>query len=249
MPESYKGKETKECGYTKTKPRVWTKQEIEWCKTLKEQGYTIEEISQSIGRSKVSLQTKLKRIGKKENRYNKKHVIEKYETNNKFIDLIKPNTILDVYAGERNWYKEQGYNVVTNDINKNFNTDYHMDALKFMCTMYAEGKKFDIVDLDPYGSAYDLFDLAIKTAKKGIVVTFGEIGHKRWKRLDFLKTHYGIEKLEDITTDNLINEIQKIAKKNKKILHTIYKKEWKNISRVYFKIDKIKVLEQWGGEK
>ena len=103
-------------------------------------------------------------------------------------------------------------------------------------------KEYDIIDLDPFGSAYDCFDLAIKMAKKGLIITFGELGHKRFKRLDFVRRYYGIETLEDFTTDNLIKHIIKIGERNKKILKPIYVKEWRNISRVYFRIENTKAI-------
>ena len=62
--------------------------------------------------------------------------------------------------------------------------------------------KFDLIDLDPFGSAYDCFDLAIKMAKKGLCITLGELGHKRWKRLDFVSSHYGIDNIDNLTLSN-----------------------------------------------
>jgi hypothetical protein len=111
--------------------------------------------------------------------------------------------------------------------------------------LYYQNEKFDLVDLDPFGSAYDCFDLAIKTAKKGLIITYGEIGHKRWKRLDFVERYYNIKNLEDFTINNLIKHTQSLGIKNKKILTPVFIKEWQNIARVYYKIDKYKV-DVWG---
>ena len=72
-----------------------------------------------------------------------------------------------------------------------------MDALKLLCREYIGGKRYDLVDLDPFGSAYDCFDLACKIAKKGLCITLGEMGHKRWRRFDFIRTHYDIDCEED----------------------------------------------------
>ena len=54
-----------------------------------------------------------------------------------------------------------------------------MDALKFCCYEYYCGNQYDLIDIDPFGSVYDCLELAIKMAKKGIIVTYGEYGHKR----------------------------------------------------------------------
>jgi tRNA G26 N,N-dimethylase Trm1 len=106
---------------------------------------------------------------------------------------------------------------------------------------YSKNNKYDLVDLDPFGSAYDCFDLAIKMATKCLIITFGELGHKRFKRLDYVSRHYDINNINDFTTDNLIKEVIKIGKRNKKELTPVFIKDWRNISRVYFEINNIKI--------
>ena len=134
----------------------------------------------------------------------------------------------------------------TNDIERNIDADFHEDALRCICQLYHDGHKYELVDLDPFGSAYDCFDLAIKMAKKGLVITLGELGHKRWKRLDYVSTHYGITDLDSFTIENLIKHIQMIGARNKKKLTVWQYREWQNIGRVWFKIENIKVTSQWG---
>lgn len=246
MPEKLKGEYKQNGGYTTTNPRAWTKGEIEFMQGLKEQGYTTKEIAESMDRSETSISVKLKRITKKDDTYNQKHVIDKHETNKMFLDYIQPKTVLDAYAGN-GYYKD--FETTTNDIDETKETDYHLDSLKFMCKMYLDGRKFDLVDLDPFGSAYDCFDLGIKMATKGIVITFGELGHRRWKRLDFVSRYYNIKTLEDFKIDNMIKEVQTIGLKNKKKLNVLHKVEWQNIGRVYFEVEDIKITEQWEKEK
>jgi len=249
MPDEYKGRTTKSCGYTKNAPREWTEQEIQWVQSLLEKGYTRKQIAISIDRSETSTAIKIKRLSKKDNTYNEQHIEEKYEINKKFLEHTKPKIVLDVYAGEKSFYAGK-CGVVSNDKNPKAETSYHLDALLFCCRMYgwrgvAQNNAFDIVDLDPFGSAYDCFDLAIKMARKGFVVTLGELGHKRWKRLDYVRSHYGIETLEDFTIDKLIEHIQMIGRRNKKQLNVYAKKEWRNIGRVWFEIEPLKITEQW----
>jgi hypothetical protein len=246
MPEEYRGKTTKSGGYTNTAPRKWTKKEIEWALKLKNDGYNNAQIAESMGRSNISVQIKLKRLGKKDNTYNAKHVLEKYEINQKFLNEIKPENVLDVYVGERDFYKN--YKRITNDKNENIPADYHLDAHKLLCYLYWQSEKFDLIDLYPFGSAYDCFDLAIKMAQKGLVITLGELGHKRWKRLDYVSTHYDINSLDDFTIENLISYIQKIGRQNKKDLVVFDYREWRNIGRVWFKIEPLKITSQWEKE-
>lgn len=239
------GRTYKGCGYTKTAPRQWTESEINYVVNEKKNGSSVDDIAKELGRSKVSVAIKLKRLGKSNGSYNSDHIEEKYKTNKMFCNDIGAKTVLDVYCGTGTWYRNNGYDAVTNDINESITADYHMDALKLCCKMYEDGKKFDIVDLDPFGSAYDSFDLAIKMARKGVVITFGELGHKRWKRLDFVRRYYGIKSLEDFTLDNLVKEVQEIGARNKCTLTPVFQREWSRIGRVWFRKDAMKITEQW----
>ena len=241
---------------TKTKPRSWTKQDIADLKDLKEKGYKNQTIAFILERSEVSIQIKWKRLHKKDNTYNKEHQLEKYETNKKFIDLIQPSSVLDLYAGEKPYYLElikelndlnenPFKTVVTNDKEKDYViNNYNDDALKVLCKLYYENKKFDLIDLDPFGSAYECFDLAIKMAKKGLIITYGEMGHKRWKRLDYVERFYNINTLDEFTVDKMIAKTQEIGIQNKKELIPVFVKEWRNIARVYYEVNTI-TLNPW----
>lgn len=247
MPDKFKGSVRKGNQYINSNPRKWTDEEVEWCLNLSEQGYTYKDIAESVGRTVTSVSIKMKRLSKKNGDYNSPHIKDKYKTNDDYIKKINPKSLLDVYAGDC-FYSDYDFKYVTNDIDKNKPTDYNLDALKFLCKMYYEDKKFDIVDLDPFGSAYDCFDLSIKMANKGIIITLGEMGHKRFKRLDYVKRYYGIESIDMFTSDVLIEHIQKIGIKNKKQLDVVFKKDWNMISRVYFEINPMKITEQWEKE-
>tara|TARA_R100001082_G_scaffold91247_1_gene57865 strand:- start:1709 stop:2599 length:891 start_codon:yes stop_codon:yes gene_type:complete len=243
-------------GYTKTLPKKWTAEDVELLKKYKKENFKFSEISNLLSRSEVSIRIKWKRINKKNNTYNKSHLKEKYVNNLYFISGIKPKTILDVYAGKYSYYQKLEKKLT--DINQNFFTkiitndksvnkddgsqhDYKMDALKLLCYLYYKNKNFDLIDLDPFGSAYESFDLAIKMAKKGIIITYGEIGHKRFKRLDFVKRFYNIKNLKDFTKENLICKTQEIGLQNKKNLKPKIIFEARNILRVYYQISEKKI--------
>lgn len=246
MPSEYKGEYTKNGGLTKFQPRKWTEKEIEWVNMLKAKGFNTKQIAECIDRDVTQVSIKIKRLGKKSMTYNQAHFEEKFAVNYDFVKEIRPKSVLDVFAGRASVYKKLNCdNVISNDKDEKSITEYHLEALDFVCQMYIDKRKFDLVDLDPFGSAYDCFDLAIKMAKKGLAITLGELGHKRFKRLDFVRRYYGIEKLEDFTTDNLVKHIIKIGERNKKTLIPIYIKDWRNIARVYFKIEQLKITEQW----
>ena len=182
------------------------------------------------------------------NSYNEKHIDEKYLANKDFIQsLSNANTLLDVYCGVNSYWKNNYFDleVTTNDSNEDIPADYHYDAFKLLCHLYYEGKKFDVIDLDPFGSAYENFDLAIRMAKKGLIITFGEIGHKRWKRLDFVNKRYDIHSIEDFTVEKLVEEVVRKGKQHKKLLTPVIIKNFHQISRVYFVISPYKETSQW----
>jgi tRNA G26 N,N-dimethylase Trm1 len=245
LPDELKGVVWEKDKYRKSAPRKWTKQEEAWIKKLQKDGYKLNEIAESVGRTPTSVSLKLKRISKKTEKYNDKHRDRKYKVNEQFLELIKPKSVLDAYCGTGKFYNGRVKNVITNDIDNTIEADYNLEAFKLLCLMNYEGKKFDVVDLDAFGSAYDSFDLSMKIAKKGLIITFGEYGHKRWKRLDFLRRTYGIESLEDITVDNMIAEVQRIAAKNKKVAKVEFIGNYKHIFRVWFSLEELILTEQW----
>jgi len=245
MPREFFGNMKTPGGYTKTDPREWTSQEIDWVLEKKQEGYSNDIIAKAIERSPIALQIKLKRLSKVEDNYNSKNREVKYSANRKFFDSLQPTSVLDLFAGN-SWYQDKALGLITNDKDERFDTNYHQDALKLLCKFYGEGKKFDLIDLDPYGSAYECFDLAIKMSRKGIVVSFGEWGHKRWKRTDYVAPRYGINTLEQFGEGELfIKEFQRIAACNKKQATPKQSVLYGNFLRVYFELQDIKVTSQW----
>jgi len=243
MPSDFKGKEKTKTHLTKNTPREWTEKELQWVEMLLNKGFTTKQISECIDRDSVQVSIKLKRISKKDGEtYNEKHRDDKYFYNDLFLNEIKPKSILDLYAGANSYYEDKVEELYTNDINKTFNTYYSESAEKLVHRLYYEGNKYDLIDVDPFGSAYECFDCAIKMARKGIIITFGEMGHIRFKRVDYVNRIYGINNLEDFTIENLIQNVIKIGERNKKKLVPVYVRNYRNISRVYFEISKYNLL-------
>jgi len=231
--------------YTKTEPRKWSIEEIEQLKEEKKVGLSLKEIATRHNRTEVSISIKLKRLWKKNWSYNKEHIEDKYNTNKKFLEIITPKSVLDLYCWERMWWTNNcDCNVYSNDKDKNIYCEYHEDAEKLIHKLWLEWESFDLIDLDPYGSAYDCFDKAIRMSKKGIIITLWEMGHKRFKRLDFVRYRYWINDLDSFTVENIVKKIQDIWMQHKKKLVPIFTKEWNRIARVYFKIEPIKITEQ-----
>ena len=81
MPKEFVGEQLTKTEYVKNAPRRWTKEEIEWCLKLREEGFNVKDIALSTGREEVSVSIKMKRLTKKDDSYNKKHIEEKYKVN------------------------------------------------------------------------------------------------------------------------------------------------------------------------
>lgn len=221
------------------KTRKWTKEEESWAWNLYKEGYTNKDIAVSLGREYNSVSIKMKRLKKKFDEYNDKHRDDKYKYNLKYMELFnKDVSILDVFCGIGMFYNSHGYtNVVTNDKNVLIKSMYNLDADKMLDLMIKEGIKFDIVDLDPFGASIPYLEKALKIAKQGLIMTLGELGHKRFKRLDFIGKYYSnINTIEDITIENMIKEIEGIAAAKGVTLQVVYYRDWNNIGRVWFKI-------------
>lgn len=248
LPLEYIGDETKNGGLTKNNPRKWTDKEIDWALMLKKKGFNNKQIAKYLYRQPLSVSIKMKRLSKKDcMSYNEPHREDKYLHNELFLSEINPKIVLDLFAGPNSYYEGKVEELYTNDVEPTFNTYYNEKAEKLVCKLYYKGCSYDLIDVDPFGSAYQCFDLCIRMATKGIIITLGEMGHKRFKRLDFVRRCYGINDLNDFTSSNIVSEIIKIGERNKKKLIPIFVKDYRNISRVYFKIEEMKITEQWEG--
>ena len=213
LPEIYKGDFKCDHFSMKTTPRKWTTNELIVLDFLMKKGLNNTVIKTCLDRSIESINSKVRRRKKLKDTYNVSHRDEKYMYNEKFINYLKPNSVLDVYAGKYSFYKDHNINtVVSNDEKLDFNTDFHMKSHKLVEKLYLRGDKYDLVDLDPFGSAYDCFEYALKMAKKGVIITLGELGHKRFKRIDFVNKKYGIDNYTDFNTNKLVECIIKYAK-------------------------------------
>ena len=228
-------------GVIKSIPKKWEEKEIQFLQKLKKDGLTIKEIAKKLNRTETSIAIKNKRINQNNDDYNKTHRKQKYLLNERFIEIIKPETIFDVYAGNsfyKNNINTKNIKVVDNDKNSKNICDYNLDSLDFLHKF--RNKKIDLVDLDPYGSCFECFDYSLQIAQKGIIITFGEVGHKRWKRSDFVKFRYKINSLENFNNKKFVDYVVERALIFNKILIPIFEANFKNLLRVYFEIKLIK---------
>ena len=83
---------------------------------------------------------------------------------------------------------------------------------------------------------FECFDYSLQIAQKGIIITFGEVGHKRWKRSDFVKFRYKINSLKNFNNKKFVDYVVERALIFNKILIPIFEANFKNLLRVYFEI-------------
>ena len=219
--------------YTHTKPRKWTDEDVRQLMTAREAGATDAEIAQSLGRSEISVQIKRKRLSKKTDRYNDPHRSAKYAANSLFLNRVQPRSILDVYAGPTSYYEGRGYKLETNDLKYQGHT-YQADASRLCAQLYGSGKMYDVVDLDPFGSAHGCLENAVRIARHGLIISFGEIGHRRWKRLDYVSRTYRIEDMDDFTHQALEEYVMEVAGRFKKEATVFTRITPRNFARSYF---------------
>lgn len=200
-------------------------------------GKSTKAIAAELGRTTTSVALKRKRLSKGTGKsYNDPHRDEKYAANLAFLQHLKPRSVLDLYAGPVSYYRGLGYNLTTNDKEYSGHT-YNTEAHRVLGLMLYEGRKFCLVDLDPFGSAFECLELAVQVARRGLVVTFGELGHRRWRRADYTARTYRIADPNGLTLENLAAYVDEVAQRYKRraVIHTAH--NWRNIGRVYFVLE------------
>lgn len=98
MPEEYKSKvyfNPNNNSYS----RIWSDEEINFLKDMRNKGYSFKEISESMDRNLHSVKMKWKRLTQKDGTYNKSHIKQKRMYNRMFLEQIKPKSICDVFSG------------------------------------------------------------------------------------------------------------------------------------------------------
>ncbi len=128
----------------------------------------------------------------------------KSKMDREFFKLVQPKSVLDAYAGVNKKYPKEI--TTSNDLDRNQPTNYHKDAIKLLQDASLEGYKFDLVDLDPYGSCWKGWKDGIDIAQKGIVISYGDLMVWRYhfKEFDYWKGILGerynkhIESIHDL---------------------------------------------------
>ena len=73
-------------------------------------------------------------------------------------------------------------------------------------------------------------------AQKGLIITFGELGHKKFKRIDYVQKTYNIQSLEQFTLENINKHVIKYATQFQKKLTPAYIRDYNYIGRIYYTV-------------
>lgn len=112
----------------------YTHSELSYIMKLNDLGISYRLIAKSISRTETSVRNRCVKFRTENGTYNKGHIEEKYNLNDKFLKYLEKEdrvmTILDAYSGSKSfWTKyEKGRVVLTNDINKDYPAKLHFPA-------------------------------------------------------------------------------------------------------------------------
>jgi hypothetical protein len=176
----------------------------------------------------------------------------KQDTDRQFAQQIGAESIADVYAGASTKYTSVCSKVITNDIDQKCPTQYHLPADRFLAQMYGEARNIDLIDLDPYGSCWDCLPMAIKLARKGLIISYGDFSNWRYKRWEIIQYQVGCipKNLDEYKADLIGITIQMGMSYAKKKLVPLYAfTPNKYFTRIYYKVEKGKWNINNGAEK
>jgi hypothetical protein len=207
---------------------------------LKANGYNTDQIATAASRTSESINNKSKSFSTKTIGSNTAGIKGKYETNDIFLSQIKPKSILDLHAGKHSYYDPyssiNNTKLITNDKKYKGHT-YKGDAGKVASLLYGQGESFDIVDIDPFGSAYSCFMSGIQMADKALIITFGDIKNAiQYRNIQTYGPRYSVLEIEELTISKILNEVNRIASICKKVLTIKHHLTTGKMHRIYFEV-------------
>lgn len=201
-------------------------------------GLTNYGISIRFGLTKKQVEMILNIYKKDSLEYNQDHVVEKYEINRIVYEATRPETILDLYAGKKRFWKTEYSDesfVLDNDINSSFGTIFSEDAATLIKRLEGNKLSFDLIDVDPFGCPKSCIEYAVTNAKKGVIITDGcawsaVAFHNTPERKDYFKRVYETNSTNRKgSCADIIGYIQKLRPDFDKIIY----RDWKCCWRVW----------------
>ncbi len=229
--------------------RTWSKEDIDSLIEYKSMGYNDRQIARKLNRTQEAIRGMWRKNKRKVVGSNIPGIEDKPKYNSMFLNDIKPKSIFDGFAGETSFYEEysliKNVTLISNDNDPAYATShtYNEDAELLMAKLFGHKQKYDLVDIDTFGSPFDYIRLGIKLAKKGIIITFGEFYTKQFgENNDHIDRCYNIKSIEDLTIESLIEEVKRMGRQCLKTLNEKYiiHNKHKTNYRVYFEIETYK---------
>lgn len=200
----------------------WNKELEDFVMTCHDQGKTNSDIAELVGTSPSSIKHKLGRLKKANNEDRYKHTKEKLELYERHRDHYGIN-ILEThcgFGGLTEWYKNLGHvlaiDIVQDRVDHIDQQDWQnvvtlkADSEKYIYSIVANGSKFDMIDIDPYGFPSRFFPHVFHLMDDGILfLTFPVMGVAQMNKITI--QHY--KSFWDIELDDKDVYVEKIKKK------------------------------------
>ena len=158
--------------------------------------------------------------------YNRDHKEEKDEFTRRILKTYKFNSIIDLFAGPLSFYRDPERNlgcvsapfIDTNDKEGGYiQNNLHMKVEDLVPELFREGRTYDFVDVDPFGSPATHRPLVdyILLSRKVLIMTF--CGAARGKSIEHIDQNYnwkasGIDPTKGNFMDNIINHMPILGK-------------------------------------
>lgn len=213
---------------------------------MKSEGSTYSGIAEFLGTSEVSVKHKIRRIKQSENQDKYKHTKEKSEQVDKFISGKNKKT-LETHAGfgcMTEKYSSFGdvYSIELVQDRVDFINAKKIkgvecikgDSEKEVLSLLYKNKKYDIVDVDPYGFPSRYFPNVFGLIDEGILfLTFPVMGVAQINKItiEHYRVFWGIDLSDkDCYTDKIVKKLKDYAFMQKRSIEVL---EIKKIDRIY----------------
>jgi DNA-binding Lrp family transcriptional regulator len=233
---------------------MWNKKLEATVLEMRESGRTYEEIAAEIGTSATSVKHKVRRLKQSANEDRYKHTAEKIQQAEKYLSTAG-NNILETnsgFGGMTEFYNQIGV-VECYDIKKDrvefidslamqSVTAIHGDSEKELYKLVANKRKYDVIDLDPYGMPSRYFPHVFSLIDKGVLfVTLPMIGVAQMNKITIrhLDAFWGVSLNDkDKYIDLVVKRMKDYAFMHKREIRVLDVQKIDRIYRICLSVEK-----------
>lgn len=233
---------------------MWNKKLEASVLEMRESGRTYEEIAAEIGTSATSVKHKVRRLKQSANEDRYKHTAEKIQQAEKYLSAAG-NNILETnsgFGGMTEFYNQIGavecYDIkkdrveFINSLAMQGVTATHGDSEKELYKLVANKRKYDVIDLDPYGMPSRYFPHVFSLIDKGVLfVTLPMIGVAQMNKITIrhLDAFWGVSLNDkDKYIDLVIKRMEDYAFMHKREIRVLDVQKIDRIYRICLSVEK-----------